>query len=76
MVRGGWGGDRWPQTDKHMAPSTFTGQFFKKSRHLGFGVSIDILSMRQDKKSRYLLLGKDYSNPANGLPKSFLSHHP
>ncbi len=39
------GGDRGPQTDKHLQPSTFTSQFFKKSRHLGFGVFIDIWSM-------------------------------
>jgi hypothetical protein len=35
------GGDRGPQTDKHLPPSTFTDQ----SRHLGFGVFIDIWSM-------------------------------
>ncbi len=40
-----WGGDRGPQTDKHPPPSTFTGHFLKKSRHLGFGVCIDIWSM-------------------------------
>ncbi len=35
-VRGGGGGNRGAQTDKHLPPNTFTGQFFKKSRHLGF----------------------------------------
>ncbi len=29
----------------HLPPSPFTGQLFKKSRHLGFGVFIDIWSM-------------------------------
>jgi hypothetical protein len=32
-------------SDKHLPPSTFTSQFFKKSRHLGFGVFIDNWSM-------------------------------
>jgi hypothetical protein len=31
--------------DKHLPPSTFKGQLFKKSRQLGFGVFIDIWSM-------------------------------
>ncbi len=39
------GGDRGPQTDKHLPSSTFAGQFFKKIRHLGFGVFVDIWSM-------------------------------
>ncbi len=30
-----------PQKDKHLLPSTFTGQFLQ-SRRLGFGVFIDI----------------------------------
>jgi hypothetical protein len=30
---------------KHLLPSIFTGQFFIKSRHLGFDVFIDICSM-------------------------------
>ncbi len=34
------GGDIGSQTDKHLPPSTF-----QKSRHLGFGVFIDIWSM-------------------------------
>jgi hypothetical protein len=36
---------RGPQIDKQLPPSTLTGQIFKKSRHLGFGVFIDIWSM-------------------------------
>ncbi len=36
----GW--DRETQIDKHLPPSTLS---FKKSRHLGFGVFIDIWSM-------------------------------
>jgi len=32
------------QTDKHLPPSTCTGQFFQKIRHSGFGVFIDIWS--------------------------------
>ncbi len=39
------GGDRGPQSGKHLPPSTFTGHFFKKSRYLGFDVFIDIWSM-------------------------------
>ncbi len=38
-------GGRGPQINKHLPPSTITGQFFKKSRHLGFDVFIDIWSM-------------------------------
>jgi hypothetical protein len=40
-------GARGPQIDKHLPPSTFTCQFFKKakSRNLGFGVFIDIWYM-------------------------------
>ncbi len=30
---------------RHLPPSPFTGQFFKKSRHLGFAVFLDIWSM-------------------------------
>jgi hypothetical protein len=48
MYSYGWGGgDQGPQTDKHLPSSTFTGPFliYKKSRHLGFGVFIDIWSM-------------------------------
>jgi hypothetical protein len=45
--RGGGLGDRGPQTDKHLPPSSFIGLFFKKSRHLGFGVFLDIWSMTQ-----------------------------
>jgi hypothetical protein len=41
--RGEWMGG--PQADKHLPPSTFTCQFFKKNRHLGFGVFIDIWPM-------------------------------
>ncbi len=32
-----------PQTDKHLPPSTFTGQFVKKSRHLGFETIINLV---------------------------------
>jgi hypothetical protein len=39
-------GGRGPQTDKHLPPSIFTGQFLReKSQHLWFGVFIDIWSM-------------------------------
>ncbi len=52
------GGDRGPQTDKLLPPSTFTGQL-KKSRHLGFDVCIDIwpMSMREDAPRKVLLDG-------------------
>jgi hypothetical protein len=36
------GGDRGPQTDKHLPPSTLS---FKKSRHLGFGVFLSMLTV-------------------------------
>ncbi len=39
------GGDSRPHTDKHLPPSTFTGQFLRKAPTLGFGVYIDIWSM-------------------------------
>jgi hypothetical protein len=42
------GGERGPQTDKSLPPSTFIGQFLRKvrkSQHLGFGVFIVIWSM-------------------------------
>ena len=42
------GGDRGPQVDEQLPPSTFTGQF-KKSRCLGFGVFLDIWSVVQNK---------------------------
>jgi hypothetical protein len=42
------GGDREPQTDKHLPPSTFTGKFLKRSQHLGFGVFLDIWSMARE----------------------------
>ncbi len=43
-----WGGDRGSQTDKHLPPSRVPLPVnFKKSRHLGFGVFIDIWSMLQ-----------------------------
>ncbi len=45
--RGGWSG---PQADKHLPPSTLTDSIFKKSRHLGFGVFIDIWSMPAPKQ--------------------------
>jgi hypothetical protein len=38
------GGDRGPRTDKHLPPSTFSGQFLRNA-HIGFGVFIDIWSM-------------------------------
>jgi hypothetical protein len=37
-------GGEWPQIDKHLPPSTLLVNFLK-SRHLGFGVFIDIWSM-------------------------------
>jgi hypothetical protein len=36
---------------RHLPPNLFTGPFFKKSRHLGFGVFIDIWSMEQSLES-------------------------
>ncbi len=40
------GGEGASPTDIYLPPSTFTGQFFKKSRHLGVGVFIiDICSV-------------------------------
>jgi len=33
------------QTDKHMPPSTFTGQFLRKADNLRFGIFTDIWSM-------------------------------
>jgi hypothetical protein len=53
MLRAYSGGEG-PQIDKHLPPSTFTGQFFKKSRHLGLGVFIDIWSM--GRRIRYIYL--------------------
>jgi hypothetical protein len=41
---GGGGWDRRPETDKHLPPTLYWS-IFKKSRHLGFGVFIDILFM-------------------------------
>jgi hypothetical protein len=38
-------GGRGLTTDMHLPPSTFTGKFFKKNRHVGFAVFIDIWSM-------------------------------
>ncbi len=38
-------GGKEPQTDKHLPPSTFTGQFWRKAA-FGFGVFIDIWSKR------------------------------
>ncbi len=37
-------GDRGPQTDKHLPPSTFTGQFLRKA-DIWVGVFIDTWSM-------------------------------
>jgi hypothetical protein len=56
----GGGGDRGPHTDKHLPPSTFTGQFFKKRRHSGFGIFVDILSMEAVISA--VLAGKDYGH--------------
>ncbi len=36
---------REPQTDKHLPPNPFTGQFFMKRRPLGFGVFIVVCSI-------------------------------
>jgi hypothetical protein len=45
-------GGEGPQTDKHLLPSTFTGQsIVKESRHLGFDVFIDIWSMPRLKET-------------------------
>ncbi len=43
--RGGGRGDLGPQTDKHLAAKYIYWSIFKKCRHLGFGVFIDIWSM-------------------------------
>jgi hypothetical protein len=40
----GGGGGRRPETDKHLPPTLYW-KIVKKSRHLGFGVFIDILFM-------------------------------
>jgi hypothetical protein len=62
-VRRGEGGDRGPQTDKHLPASTFTGKFFKKNRHLGFGILIDFWSMcRSNIFSNFLSRDLDFWN--------------
>jgi hypothetical protein len=42
---------RGPQTDEHLPQGPFTGQFFKKNRHLGIGVFVVICSMSKWCKS-------------------------
>jgi hypothetical protein len=57
MRNGGGGGDRGPQRDKHLPPSTLNLPICKKSRHLGFGVLIDIWSMLTKVQELYSVEG-------------------
>ncbi len=52
------GGGRGHQTDKHLPPSTFTGQFIIKA-DIGFGVFIDIWPMPKGKFEHFHVCESD-----------------